>query len=622
MLALLGAGAALAASSETPRPAADAPAAPAGKVNVWTYHNNNARTGLNDRETVLTPDLVRGRGPNGRKLGELWSVPLDGLIYAQPLVLTDVPVAGRGQTDLVIVATQHNSVFAFDAAAGGAEKPVWHFEGGREMPPVPCPRGGSGQPNLLRCYDILPEVGITGTPVIDPQTQRLYVVLKCNHPEKPAGQQYAQYLCCLDLRDGHLINKREVQAQVPGSGKGFDEDKPPSDRPGPDYAADAGYDPESGTATDDGTVRFIPKCQNQRAGLLLVRSGTTATVYVCWAAHGDMGAYHGWLIGFDADTLDQTAAFCTSPNGYAGSIWQGGAAPAADEQGNIFLVTGNGSFTPRGPIFDSSTDWGNCALKISTRGRKLRVLDYFSPSDRECLNRQDLDFGSGGIVLIPPRPEQAGAYDDPLLMVAAGKSGTVFLIDRERMGQAAVRSADNVFRRMPGAICEKYGIGAYFDGSLYLGGGKKKTQARDQVVFGPSPIVKLPMTEALDKLRPDFDQLTRTPVDFPDKGTTPSISANGAGGAILWALKGEGWLERANEKDFRSAKNHYAEPAVLYAFDAHSLDLLWASDRAGIELGDRIKFTVPTVANGRVFVGTGVSPDGKAPARLTALGAR
>jgi outer membrane protein assembly factor BamB len=593
-------------------------------VDVWTYHNDNARTGLNDRETVLTPALLRA--PNDR-FGELWSVPLDGQPYAQPLILTDVLVAGRGSTDLVIVATQHNSVYAFDAAGGRPGKPVWHFAGAETMPPVPSPRGGPGVVNPLNAYDIVPEVGITGTPVIDPDTRRVYVVLKSFDPKRDTklpdgtedlGRRYAHWLCCLDARDGRLIKRTEVAAAVPGSGTGIDLDKSEQDRPKPAYAADAGFSLEHGSSDGLGNVRFIPKCQNQRPGLLLVKSGPYATVYVGWSSHGDQGAYHGWLMGYDAQTLEQKSRFCTTPNGYAGSVWQGGAAPAADEQGNIYLTTGNGSFTARGPLFDESTDWGNSVLKISTRGRQLRVLDYFSPYDRDCLNRKDMDLGSGGVMLIPPRPVQREPYDDPLLMAVAGKDGTVFLIDRERMGQQALKTADNVFRRMKDAICEKYGLGAYFDGALYLGGGQKKRKEGSPV---PSPIIKLLVADALAQHRPDLEGCPHTPVNFTDKGTTPSVSSNGPTGGVLWAIRCDNWNERTQEQ-FAAKGGHGAPQAVLYAFDAGTMEQLWASDRAKVALGDRIKFTVPTVANGRVYVGTGPSRDGKSPGWLTVLGVR
>jgi hypothetical protein len=405
---------------------------------------------------------------------------------------------------------------------------------------------------------------------------------------------------------------------VPGTGTGFDEDKSLKDRPGADYADDAGYSLELGTSDGEGNVRFIPKCQNQRPGLLLIRNGAYATVYIGWSSHGDMGAYHGWLVGYDADSLEQVSAFCTSPNGYAGSIWQGGAAPAADEQGNIYLVTGNGSFTARGPLFDAGTDWGNCVLKISTRGRKLRVLDYFSPHDRDCMNRKDLDLGSGGVTMVPPRPEQAAAYDDPLLMIVAGKDGTIFLLDRERLGHAALRGSDNVFRRFPNALCEKYGLGAYYNGSMYIGGGKKKTVMSAE--GEPSPMVKLSVAEAIEKHRLDFDKLPHSAIVFPDKGTTPSISANGNADGIVWTIYGAGWGEIVRDETYRKQGDRHVLPAVLHAFDARTMETLWSSDKAGIELGERIKFTVPTVANGRVYVGTGTSPDRKSPGWLTVFG--
>jgi hypothetical protein len=659
--------------------------AAAKKVSVLTYHNDIGRTGGNDREEILTPVAVQGIKEDGSpNFGFLWSVAVDGAVYAQPLVLKGVPIKEEGKeqaetVELVIVATEHNSLYAFKAAANAApSKPIWHWDGSCEhkMKPVPSIRWTEGKQNLLDSLDIVPEVGITGTPVIDETTHRVYFVAKAYHKEREDGDQYAHWLCCVDAWTGKdVVKPREIWATYPGTGTGLDHDEK-DDEKHRSYARDAGYySLKLGTHDGQGMLKFLPKVQNQRAGLLLSKG----VVYVAWSSHGDIGAFHGWLIGFDAASLDPVAVLNTSPSGFGASIWQAGAAPAADSEGHIYLTTGNGSFTARGPLFDEATDWGNCVLKLSPRGqrflmtpptnaadqsaavrdgpkhvRMLRVLDYFSPYDRDCLNGKDLDLGSGGVLLPPERVHDA-ASSDPLLLVAAGKGGTLYVLDRERLGQQALSRSDNVFRRFPNAVGEKYGMGAYFNDSLYYGGGRKQIPPggkspeddddpdRVEPGYVETPIRILSIAEVLDKPRARFDpRYTRVPggqsLTFPDKGTTPSVSSNGGRDAILWALWAPWWME-AKEIEFqtgadpeaqkkrvpRARVGHNAPEARLYAFNATSLELLWKSDPVGPgkqALGDRIKFAVSTIANGRVYIGTGISPDGRSPGTLTVFGLR
>jgi hypothetical protein len=609
-----GAGLCLLAGPEPARAAEAPPPAPAVKVDVTTYHNNLSRTGENVQETVLVPKLLRGEVP-GKRFRRLWSVPLDGQVYAQPLCLCDVPVpvpgtrpAGgtRELKDLVIVATQHNSVYALDAQRPG--RPVWHWSGiSDQLGPVPAPPA-QGKPNLLNSYDIMPEVGITGTPVIDPRTRRIYVVTKSRSkdPAAPAAERYVQRIHCLDAGTGAELRSQIIRATYPGSGNGLDDTKRTNDSLR-EYAADGGYDPELGTNDEGDQTRFLPKVQNQRPGLLLL----DGVVYIGWSSHGDQGAFHGWLIGYDADTLEQVSVYNVTPSGYEGSIWQGGAAPAADELGNIYLCTGNGSFNARGVVFGPDTSFGNCVLKISTRDRTLRVIDYFSPFNRDCLNASDLDLGSGGVILLPKQPGEPR-----LLLSTAGKDGTIFVIDREHMGQQYLKDADHIVRRMTKVVGEKYGLGAYFDGSIYYGGGWF-IEGEGQPLR-PSPIHRLSLTKALDQSRPEFDAHTHNAkgrVTFDHKGTIPCISANGKADAILWTL-------RCDARD-EYAKGYIIPPAVLYAFDARTLEQLWASDETGDArntMGERIKFAVPTVANGKVFVGTGRSTDGAHPGELNVFG--
>jgi outer membrane protein assembly factor BamB len=610
----------------------------------------------------LSPANLRRRIGGKSAFGVLWSYPLDGQVYAQPLVLTGVHVKDKPDPmDLVIVGTQHNSLYAFDATSKVQPRgPVWHWRGKDDygMRPVPTIRSTAGMPthppNVLNCYDIVTEVGITGTPVIDEKTYRIYFVVKSYEKGRPVGTEYVQRLCRVDARTGeNAVPPHEIRATYPGTGTGLAQDEA-DDEGHRAYALDAGYSSlNRGTNDGHGNVRFLPKVQNQRAGLLLL----DGVVYVGWSSHGDVGAFHGWLMGFDAGTLAPVSVFNASPNGFGASIWQGGVAPAADSEGHIYLTTGNGSFTARGPLFDEGTDWGNCVLKLSTRGRRLRVIDYFSPFDRECLNGQDLDLGSGG-VLLPPARFHAEVPVDPLLLVTAGKDGTLYILDRERLGQQALSRADNVFRRFPEAVGEKYGMGAFFEDRLYYGGGRKKRPKGEPVPgdvatrragqgFVETPIRKLSIPDVLKMPRARFAEYTHLrpapseptagppePVAFPDKGTTPSISSNGSKDAVLWALSAPWWGEaieleflqgrgtNAEDRDPPARARHNAPASALFAFDAETLELVWSSQQEGLELGDRIKFAVPTVANGRVFIGTGTSADGNADGTLTVFGLR
>ena len=614
----------------------------AAKVDVTTYHNDLGRTGQNNQEHELTPDLLRGQDPK-RTFRRLWSIEVDGQIYAQPLVLTDVPVLvpGSGASeaadkDLVIVATQNNSVYAFDAAAPARPQGqgwLWRWTGitkdkdNRDVL-VPLPAHhyvDPTHPNLLDSPDIVPKIGITGTPVIGPDPDidpklpkasrrgRLYCVTKSlNLTAKSDADRYVQRIHAIDLTSGREVASRVIEATYPGSGTGIDPGKASRDPLPPDYEKDGGYDPAKGTQAG-GSVRFLPKCQNQRAGLLLLNG----VVYITWSSHGDRGAYHGWLMGYDARTLDQVSVFNTTPNSYDGAIWQGGVAPAADDRGFIYLATGDGPFDADTTFVPyqvpSATNFGHSVLKLSTAGRSLRVEDYFSPFDRKCLDASDLDLGSGGVMLLLEQP--GSPYR---LLSLLGKQGTIFLLNREQFGRPIRKDADTIVRRMSQVLGEKYGAGAYFNGSLYYGGGPLGKK-------DATPIYRLSVAKALEQHRPDFDAQTHRPngepVAFALKGSNPSISSLGTDHGILWTIR----ADYGNENTAAEQKQPtpLGKRAVLYAFDATTLELLWASDdasRGGQTLGDRIKFSVPTIANGRVFIGTGRSDNQNFEGELNVFG--
>ncbi len=400
-----------------------------GQVNVLTYHNDNARTGQNLSESALTLANV-----NSTQFGRLFSYHVDGYAYAQPLYMSNLTIPGQGTRNVVFVATEHDSVYAFDAD-GNAPGQLWKtsfINPTAGVTSVP-------QPDVLNA-DIVPEIGITGTPVIDSSSGTLYVIAKTK--ETASGQpHYVQRLHALDVTTG---------AEKFG---------------GPVLIGDTIFNPPpevytnntpisvtgTGDGSQNGVVQFNALRQNQRPGLVLL--GTR--VYVSWASHGDTRPYHGWVVGFNKTTLAIETIFNITPNGRFGGIWMSGGAPAVDSSGNMFLSAGNGTFaitptdtcgqwqTADGHFPPCNPAYGDSVLKLST-STTLSVTDFFTPFNQSDLEAFDQDLGSGGVLLLP---DQSGAH--PHLMVTAGKgSGKVYLIDRDNLGQFN-SSFDNVVQVLP-----------------------------------------------------------------------------------------------------------------------------------------------------------------------------
>ncbi len=292
------------------------------QVSVTTYRNNLARSGENLQETILTPLNVT---PN--QFGKLFSHRVDGQVYAQPLYLPSVSILGKGIHNVVFLATAHDTVYAFDAdsTAGPNASPLWQVSlanaAADERPVIVS--------DVLGCNSITPEVGITGTPVIDAATGTIYVV-------------------ALTIRRGSFIHR--LHALDISSG---------AERPGSPVVIDA-FVQGTGDGFNTSGVPFHPYLQKNRAGLLL----SNGVVYTAWTSYCDAGPYHGWIIGYDAKTLRQVSVFNSSPNAWQSSFWMGGAAPAADSDGNIYVISGNG-------VFDAhmnGSDFGDSFLKLSSTG--------------------------------------------------------------------------------------------------------------------------------------------------------------------------------------------------------------------------------------------------------------
>lgn len=387
------------------------PAAQA-QVNVTTWHNDGARTGANTHEQVLTTANV-----NVNQFGRLFQITLDGQVYAQPLVMAGVQIAG-GTHNVVYVATEHDSVYAIDGDKGTIYAQVSLI-----------PSGGTtvnaSSDLVQQCLDLSPEVGITGTPVIDPASQTLYVVSKAK-----VGGRLVQHLHALDIAT--LAEKfggpTEIQATAPGS------------------APDG----------DGGVVTFNPSAEHQRPGLAL----DNGHVLITWASHCDHDVYHGWMISYNAQTLAQDGVWNVTPNGapggnlIEGGIWMSGAAPAVDGAGNIYLATGNG-------YQNGTTDFGDSVVKLGppVNGR-FPVLDYFTPFNEGGSNTLgDTDLGSGGVLLLPT------TANGSQFLTQAGKAQTIHILDQNNLGKLCSNCASDT--QIPQEVT---GAGFVLSTPVYLNG--------------------------------------------------------------------------------------------------------------------------------------------------------
>ncbi|MGZ5507729.1 MAG: LamG-like jellyroll fold domain-containing protein [Limisphaerales bacterium] len=498
------------------------------QVDVLTYHNGLARTGLNTNEAILTPANV-----NSSHFGLWFTYPVDGQVYGQPLYVSSVAIPGQGTHNVVFVATEHNSVYAFDADsnAGPNNGLFWRARFG---PTAPAPN------NIWTRYglygDITPEIGITSTPVIDRASGTLYT-----DAFNWDGTNFSHHIHALNITNGaeQPYSPVLVTASVPGTGDG----------------------------NSNGVVRFNAMLQMQRSALTLVGG----ILYAAYGSYGDTDPYHGWVIGYNATNLVQLTnyVFNVTPNGSEAGIWMAGCGLAVDAQTNLYFSTGNGTFDATNGI-----DYGDCYVKLTT-ATHLAVADYFSPSNQATLALNDQDIGSGGLLLLP---DAVGSVAHPHLMVGCGKAGTIYLMDRDDLGHFNV-SSDHIVQELPSAIGEAFCSPAYFNGRLYYQGGQDALKA---FVFSGGSLSTSPASQS-----------TNNVTTF--HGTTPSVSANGTSNGIVWTIQTDTYTN-----------NLPPGPAVLHAYNATNvaLELYNSSQIPGRDTpGGAIKFTVPTIANGRVYVG-------------------
>jgi hypothetical protein len=515
---------------------------------VFTQHNDTGRTGQNLGETILTPANV-----NMKTFGKVFSYAVDGQIFSQPLYVPNVVIPGKGTHNVVYVETQNDSVYAFDAD-GLSPTAFWQvsfINPAAGITPVPCTYPGTPNPYC----SIYPVTGITSTPVIDPATKTMYLVARTVNKNR-----YYQSLHAVDITTGaeKFGGPKNITASVPGTGSG----------------------------NVNGVLSFPADTSIQRSALLLVNG----EIYIAWA-----GRQHGWIMAYNAQTLKQDVAVNTTPNSIGGGFWAAGNGILADASGNIYATTGDG-------LFDADTggtDYGDTLLKFDAH---LNVIDYFTPLNQYCRAVNDRDLGSGGPMLLPTQPGSV-----PNELVQSGKGGTpcelnpadspIYVLNQDSLGQYNA-TQDQDIEEVPGAPGGYWSSPAYWQGTsgayVYYAGVTASKGVGDYMrVFT--------VTNGLLSSTPVATSTNLFPV-----GATPSVSANGTTNGIVWAI----------ERPDALGTEPGVQPAILTAYNAtpvegkSAMTMLYNSASALIQGvrrdqgGCANKFAVPTIANGRVYVGT------------------
>lgn len=525
----------LVAATDAPS-AQDSPAAPADTA-VLTQRGDNSRVGWNGNETTLNDSNVSS-GDFGRRI----AYPVDGKIYAQPLFVPGLHVAG-GVHNTVIVATENDSLYAFDAdaatasAAGpgpdaaAAPAPLWHTSF--------LVNGATAVPSAgLKCTSITPTFGIVGTPVIDPATDTLYAVVALK-----IGSTLADYIHAVDIRTGRdTMRPVLISASVPGTGSG----------------------------SSGGVLTFSAHDEQQHAGLLL----DNGVVYVAFASYCDHDPNHGWILGYQASDLRRTTVYNSTPNSFDGGIWQSATALAADAQGDIYFITGNGGFD----LNTGGKDASDAVLRMRPENGTLSVIDYFSPFYQSCLNNHDQDYGSGAPLLLPNE------------IIAIGKEGAIDVLDRTHLGGYRTipnpcknmndTSIDDVVQETPPQTV----VGGVWSAETAW----TSSQAEYVYTAGESDHLSA-WRLANGKLA--IAPASQAPETLVYPGGIPVGSSNGAAPAsgIVWIL----------DQENGPALRAYAADDLTKELYSTTQD----PSRDAVPTYDN--FVLPTVADGRVFLGTG-----------------
>jgi outer membrane protein assembly factor BamB len=490
-------------------------------IDVLTYHNDNARTGQYLNELLLSPQNV-----NSRTFGKVGFLETRGLVDAEPLYVSRLVIDGV-RHKVVFVATEHDFIYAFDADDFSL---LWQTS--------LLPAGETTSDNR-GCQQVNPEIGVTATPVIDPNGGSHGIIYAVAMSKNRRGH-YFQRLHALDLATGAEMpgSPRTITAAFPGTGAG----------------------------SRGRRLLFDPKQYKERSALLLSKG----LIYTTWASHCDNAPYTSWVIAYNASNLKQAGVLNLTPNGAEGAIWMTGDGPAADEEGNIYLTTGNGTFDTvlDAHGFPSQGDYGNAFVKIAMKEDELSVVDYFTMHNTVEQSEADEDIGSGGVILLPDMQDPSGKTRH--LAVGAGKDQIIYIADRDSMGKFNVAS-DKIYQKDVWAIGGmEFATPAFFNNTIFYGAYKDNLKA---FAFNCGLLPRLPASQTSKK--------------FIYPGVTPSVSSKDNSNAIVWAVEN-------------------TTPAALYAYDARDLSReLYNSNQAGKR--DQFsfnKFITPMIANGRVHIGT------------------
>lgn len=502
-------------------------------VSVLTQHNDNSRAGWNANETALTANNV-----NVQKFGYVFTLPVDDQVYAQPLVVGHVSIGG-GVHNVVYVATVNNTLYAFDGDDG-----TLYWQKSFTAPGMRPPRNSDMAGACDGAYqDFSGNIGIVGTPVIDSARGTLYLVSRST-----AGSTFVQHMHAVNIVDGTDIAGSPTTITATASG--------------------------NGDGSVRGVITFDAQRQNQRQGLTLLGG----VVYVTFASHCDWGPYHGWILGYDAATLQQRTVYNVTPDGSAGGMWESGGGMAADAQGNLYVVAGNGTVG----VADDPTSLrnrGESALKLTPSGSALRVASYFTPYNYQSLNDNDVDYGGMGAFLIP----NSSYY------LTGGKDGNLYLLNKDDMG--GYQPSSNQVQQV---VTLGGGANLRCQPAYYRASSKEWVYTWSE----NAPLRAIPFDRASNMLAPQDQVVSGVAGPTGQNGAVLSVSSNGArdGTGILWASYA--WSGDAG---------HAVRPGILRAFDANDVSKeLWNNQQNSLRdaAGSYAKFAAPTIANGRVYLPT------------------
>jgi hypothetical protein len=454
------------------------PSTNTSSIDVITYHYDNLRTGQNTNESILTTSNV-----NSATFGKIGSFAVDGKVDAQPLYLSNVAIPSQGNKNVLYVATEHGTVYAFDVDSVNGTTSAFLWK-------ATTPLSGETSSDDRGCGQVTPEIGITATPVIDRTRNAIYVIAM----SKDANGNYFQRLHALDLTTGKELfgGPTKITASYPGTGAN----------------------------STGGNVVFDPKKYKERPGLLQLGG----TIYTTWSSHCDAGPYTAWAMSFSADTLAQMNVLNLVPNGNEGGIWMAGAAPGADASGNIYFILGNGDFDIMldSNGFPQNSNCGNCFVRLSANGT-MKLADYFTPLNTVAESNADTDFGSGGELLLPDIVDGNGVTRH--LAVGSGKDANIYVVDRDNMGKFSA-TQNKIYQEITGQLAGGvWSKPSYFNNTVYYGA------VNDALKAFPIIAGKLKATPA-----------SQSTHQFGYPGTTPTISANGTTNGIVWGVDNGGIL--------------------------------------------------------------------------------